>query len=56
MVDSQFIERLGIAGYADDYGYGTTADLQAVIDQIRGLDDKTRAEMLELSGVADLVI
>jgi len=56
MVDTQFIERLSIAGYADDYGYGTTADLRAVIDSIRGLDDATRAEMLELSGVSDLVI
>lgn len=56
MVDSQFIERLGIAGYADDYGYGKTAELKALIQQIRDADDETRAIMLELSGVADLVI
>lgn len=56
MVDVQFVERLGIAGYADDYGYGKDADLREVIDQVRGLDDTTRALMLELSGVGDLVI
>jgi tripartite-type tricarboxylate transporter receptor subunit TctC len=56
MVDEQFIERLAIAGYADDYGYGTSEDLYGVINQMRGLDDATRAQMLELSGVGNLVI
>ena len=56
LVDSQFIERLGVAGYTDDYGIGTGDDLREVIDQMRGLDDETRALMLELSGVGDLVI
>ena len=56
MVDIQFIERLGIAGYADDYGYGTSDDIRALIQQIRDVDDVTREIMLELSGVGELVI
>ena len=56
MVDPLFKESVEIAGYADDYGYGRSEDILAIVNRVRNASDATRQIALELSGVDRLVV
>ncbi len=56
IADPAFIESVSVAGYADDYGYGRSEDIWAIITRVRDASDETRQIALDLSGVANLVV
>ena len=56
MVDSEFIESVDSAGYADDYGYGRSEDIMEIVEVVRAADAETRALALDMSDIGSLPI